>query len=321
MMKRAAFFLGWALALFSLAALGKVAPPREVIVRDLDLKDAKRGRAVPLRIYYPKGEGELPVLIFSHGLGGSRESCEYLGRHWAEAGYIVLAPTHVGSDGALFRKGRVFHNLRALKKAADDPENLVNRPADVKFLIDSFGEIASAVPELRGRMAMSAIGVGGHSFGAYTTLALAGARVELPGKGIVPLADPRIHAFLALSPQGEGRFGFRSDSWQDIKRPLFIITGSKDKGLAGELPSWRLTAYEKLPAGDKYLGWLEGSNHFSFAGLPRQTASAERFQEYVKRLSTAFWDAYLKKDANGKAYLLTGPLPQESRGEVRVESK
>ena len=37
-------------------------------------QDAKRNRPVPVKIYHPVTEGEsLPVIIFSHGLGGSRD--------------------------------------------------------------------------------------------------------------------------------------------------------------------------------------------------------------------------------------------------------
>ena len=39
-----------------------------------------------------------PVIIFSHGLGGSRDGYEYLGRHWASHGYVSVHSTHIGSD-------------------------------------------------------------------------------------------------------------------------------------------------------------------------------------------------------------------------------
>src|SRR5690349_16713527 len=53
-----------------------------------DWKDEKRDRQVPVKIYFPKnGMGPFPIIIFSHGLGGSRDGYEYLGRHWASHGY------------------------------------------------------------------------------------------------------------------------------------------------------------------------------------------------------------------------------------------
>ena len=49
----------------------------EVAVTDYDWFDEKRQRQVPVRIYYPQGRGPYPVVVFSHGLGGSREGYQY----------------------------------------------------------------------------------------------------------------------------------------------------------------------------------------------------------------------------------------------------
>src|SRR5947208_9251342 len=46
----------------------------------LDWRDASRSRPVPVKIYAPAtGAGPFPVIVFSHGLGGSRNGYEYLG--------------------------------------------------------------------------------------------------------------------------------------------------------------------------------------------------------------------------------------------------
>ena len=43
--------------------------------------DSKRDRDVPVKIYSPKsGSGPFPVIIFSHGLGGTCETYSDLGR-------------------------------------------------------------------------------------------------------------------------------------------------------------------------------------------------------------------------------------------------
>ncbi len=69
-----------------------------------DWKDSSRNRPVPVKIYYPKtGKGPFPVIVFSHGLGGSRESYEYIGRHWASHGYVSVHVQHLGSDDAVWR--------------------------------------------------------------------------------------------------------------------------------------------------------------------------------------------------------------------------
>ena len=66
--------------------------------------DKDRNREVPAKIYFPKiGRGPFPVIIFSHGLGGSRDGYEYLGRHWASYGYISVHLQHKGSDTAVWK--------------------------------------------------------------------------------------------------------------------------------------------------------------------------------------------------------------------------
>ncbi len=53
-------------------------PKKEVGTVKFDWRDARRDRLVPVKIYFPKeGTGPLPIIIFSHGLGGSRECYEY----------------------------------------------------------------------------------------------------------------------------------------------------------------------------------------------------------------------------------------------------
>ena len=70
---------------------------------DLVVNDAKRKRDIPLRIYLPPGKSPTPVVLFSHGLGGSREGCVYLGRHWAARGYVAVFLQHPGSDTSVWQ--------------------------------------------------------------------------------------------------------------------------------------------------------------------------------------------------------------------------
>src|SRR6185312_3358699 len=100
--------------------------------------DTARNRDVPVKIYFPKSAnadtpGKFPLIIFSHGLGGSRDGYAYLGEHWASCGYIVVHPQHHGSDKEVTRG---FRPLKALREAAANPTNAINRPLDISFVID-----------------------------------------------------------------------------------------------------------------------------------------------------------------------------------------
>ena len=69
-----------------------------------DWQDEARQREIPVKLYFPKtGDGPFPVIIFSHGLGGSRDNYEYLGRHWASHGYVSVHLQHKGSDAAVWK--------------------------------------------------------------------------------------------------------------------------------------------------------------------------------------------------------------------------
>jgi predicted dienelactone hydrolase len=58
---------------------------------DLSVHDAARNRDIPVRIYLPVNGKPEPVVLFSHGLGGSRAGGEYLGEQWAARGYAATA--------------------------------------------------------------------------------------------------------------------------------------------------------------------------------------------------------------------------------------
>jgi len=63
--------------------------------------DAARSRDLPVKLYFPiEGAGPFPVIIFSHGVGGSREAFTYLGETWASHGYVAVFLQHPGTDEA-----------------------------------------------------------------------------------------------------------------------------------------------------------------------------------------------------------------------------
>jgi predicted dienelactone hydrolase len=81
---------------------GRAMPgPDRFSVSAAEWRDAARDRVVPVKIYAPEGNGLFPVLLFSHGLGGSRDAGGESAEHWASHGYLVLALQHPGSDASL----------------------------------------------------------------------------------------------------------------------------------------------------------------------------------------------------------------------------
>lgn len=292
---------------------------------NLILHDAVRNRDIPLKIYYPQttGPNRFPILIFSHGAGGSKDGYAYLSRYWAANGYVVLNPTHFGSDGSLLKRGHPFYNLRVFHQMVTDKANLVNRPKDITFLLDSLPRLEEQVPPLRGHMDPTRVGVGGHSFGAYTSMAVAGAKVYASPDKAMEFEDTRVEAFLVLSPQGPGGWAFKDDSWEPIHRPMFMLTGTKDRGLEnGEPYQWRLKAFEHLRPGHKYLAVIQGANHMDFADAQFNGKVRDaHVHQWIKQASLLFWDAYIKGDRGLEQTLKRGGFSRVTGVQIESHSK
>jgi predicted dienelactone hydrolase len=259
------------------------------VVENYVLTDAARGRQVPIKIYYPQQEhpSGYPVVIFSHGAELSKDRYGYLGRFWAENGYVVIHITHL-EDGAIFIKhGKllVSGSWVPYTKAAEDAvidSPRVNRPLDISFVIDSLSAIAKAVPELGDRMDRTRIGVAGHSFGAYTVMAVAGAVIHQRAGRTRFFEDPRIKAFIAMSPSGQQE----SDSWAPITRPMLTISGSKESEDV-------LQSFKGMPPGEKYCVTVTGVGHGDFFD---DRLDGTPYHEFIKRVGLAFWDTALREN-------------------------
>ncbi|MCZ7648304.1 MAG: hypothetical protein M5U26_24105 [Planctomycetota bacterium] len=303
--------------------------PFDVRVREFpDLKDAKRaGRRVPLKAVYPTGEkatGPFPLAIFSHGGAGNYDANIEQAKHLASHGYVVVAPQHVDSD-----TDRVRHYMSpgggrmkfwdALNQITIDAPASLERPRDVSFAIDRALEWNRDDAELKGKIDPEKIGMAGHSYGAYTTLVACGA-VPMPDH-LVPrpkpedcrgLADARIKAGVAMSPQGKGGVWFDETSFKEMRVPMLLLTGSKDqlKGPKGEIlpPENRRLAFDAMAPGEKHLAWLANVDHMAFSHNPaaRQlfpSPALEDGQRIAKALTAAFFEAYLKNDARARGCL------------------
>jgi predicted dienelactone hydrolase len=295
-------------------------------VPDIVLHDAKREKDLHVRVFYPQEPGPYPVIVFSHGAGGSQSCCEGLTRHWATYGYVTLQPTHEDSTVQRRNAGEEDINfLVAVRDALKKPALWQSRPKDISFVLDSLPVLQKRIPALSGKMDVERIGVGGHSMGAFTADAIAGALVNLPSHPATNFADPRVKAVVLLSPQGPGEFGLADHSWDHVNLPLLSMTGSLDLGAENHGPDWKKIPFERSQPGAKYHVFIEGANHMSFITaktlLPGRAAQGDSILGFTNSASLAFWDAYLKADAGAKSYLLSDALPGFSHGVVKLSRR
>src|SRR6266581_303383 len=289
----------------SAAEYKKPAGPFAVEIVRYDWMDTKRDRKVPVKIYYPKGAGPLPVIIFSHGLGGSREGYEYLGQHWASYGYVSVHLQHIGSDKAVWEGVQPSEIMQKLRAAAMNLENAANRPKDVSFAIDQLETMNLEDASLKGRLDLKRIGVAGHSFGAYTTLAIAGQKFG-GERGNISFTDPRVKAVIAMSAPVTPNQARVESAFARVKVPCFHMTGARDSSPIGETrPEDRRIPFDRCHTSDQYLVTFKDGDHMIFSGRGGMRGGEKDalFQNYIRMSSVAFWDAYLKEEAKAKKWL------------------
>ncbi len=276
---------------------------------EVEAVETLRLETFDVRVTYPKGDAPAPVVVFSHGLYGSKDGYQPLARFWASHGYVVIQPTHPDS----LREGAQAEAVRAWDE----------RPKQVSLVIDG---LATIEEKTKRKLDREKIGAGGHSFGAHTSMLVGGA-VAYPGlfgKGR-SFRDPRVKCTLLLSPQGVGGL-FREDSWKDYAVPALVVTGSLDTSPINDTkPENRLDPFRLGPEGRMHLVWIEGAHHgfggisgarFSGAGPPD-----EGQVWVVQQASLAFFDAFVKGDEAAAKWLKDGELSKTDRAKVRCESR
>ncbi|WAL61322.1 alpha/beta hydrolase [Thermocoleostomius sinensis] len=264
--------------------------------RTLGLYDPQRNRSFPVDIYWPQlntaseqtPATAAPVIVISHGLGSDRGTYAYLAQHLASYGFVVAVPEHPGSNA---------QQLRALisgqASQVTEPNEFINRPLDIQFLLNELAELSQTDPTLAGRLNLNQVGIIGQSMGGYTGLALAGAQINveqleadcttdtlnlslllqcralnLP-QPLPDLRDPRIKAVLAINPIGSSLLG--EADYANIQVPVMIVSGTADT-IAPALPE-QIRPFTWLQTPERYLLLLQGGTHFSSIDVPDPEAS------------------------------------------------
>ena len=270
-------------------------------------RDDKRGRSLPVRILAAATPlKSSPVILFSHGLGGSREGGKLWGEHWASHGYIVVHLQHLGSDESIWKDKRGQSAVDGMKSAMN-MTNLGLRIGDVQFAIDEIIHRQQQGDTLFANADTTRIGLAGHSFGAQTTLAIAG-QVS-PSVGGVSGLDKRVSAVIVLSPNARNKQNL-DRQFGGINIPVMSITGTADGSVLndGTVVSDRTLPYKHLRAGDKYLLVLDGGDHMVFGGHAVHKSRVDsvvdkRVNQVVKSATLAYWDATLRANVDAAKWM------------------
>lgn len=274
----------------------------------LEWRDAARQRTLPVKCYLPArrpGAVAPPVILFSHGLGGSRSGYEYLGRYWAAHGLVVVHLQHPGSDEGVWR-GKGAGALEDLRAAANVKQALA-RVGDVAFAVAELKWLVREDARFRGRLDPERIGMAGHSFGANTTLLTAAVAGGFPVPGVPAL--PEIKAAVILSPSPAGVDAV----YRSVKIPCLHLTGTEDHSPIRDMTlAQRREPYERIAGVPEYLVVFTGGDHLVFSGRKGLGAGAglgktrdldARLQPVIQQVTLAFWQAFLQGDKPARRWL------------------
>ncbi|MEO1615918.1 MAG: dienelactone hydrolase [Planctomycetota bacterium] len=270
---------------------------------DSVVRDSNRSRDIPIKVYLPAEKEAAPVLLFSHGLGGSREACSYLGKHWSARGYVAVFLQHAGSDESVWQNVTLRERLSAMKRAANG-KNALARYQDVPAVLDQLQKWnESSGHALFERCDFDKVGMSGHSFGSVTTAAVSGQSYSRQGQRFT---DPRIDAAVLFSPNRPQQIK-PEDAFGDVSIPWMLMTGTKDVSrINNTTVEDRRSVYPALPKEiHKYELVLHDAEHSAFSDERRgfRNRRNPNHHRVILALSTAFWDANLKSDAAASKWL------------------
>ncbi|MBO6798566.1 hypothetical protein [Maricaulis sp.] len=287
--------------------------------------DTAREREVPVKLYLPDGEGPFPVVIFSHGLAGSREAAPYLGEHWASHGFLGVFVQHPGTDRSLLEGMTSREEAISALRGRRDPASARARFEDIPFIIDELERRAAA-----GELAVDTnrLGLSGHSYGAATTIALLGRSFGPRGQ----FGDDRIDAGIALSPTAPpARLPARAHPrlYANMSTPMLHMTGTEDRAAVQPDidPADRTIPFQLIPDGEQYLVVFQDGDHSVFGGRRRAPGGGAvpdwypDVQAVTAEITTVFWQAHLNGDTDALAWLAGTGLDASVREHDRVERR
>ncbi len=270
---------------------------------------------------------KFPVVMLSHGTGGSAMQMAWLGTVLARHGYIAVAVNHPGNN--------------ALEPYTAEGFALWwERATDLSDALDALLRDAMFGPHVD----VSRIGAAGFSLGGYTVLELAGARsdqkrflaacdakpelltchvpemkdmgstaemmakvqassAESMARGGANYRDPRIRAVFAIAPAVGQAFG--ADAFRGVTIPVAMVVGAADPiapaaANAGRfkqmMPKWELTV---LPGGVSHYTFLDTCTDAGKARLGIYCGDAagvnrDKVHATVSGLAVHFFDKTLR---------------------------
>ena len=273
-----------------------------------------------------------PLVVFSHGGGGSGPQSLFAFEYLASQGYIVASPDHLDTCMSTIKGGSAGGKLVDYPGGRKVPESALpclefweaegfnpyddfpSRPQDIKAVISEMlrldkeqGEQADG-PVFYQAVDENNIAVSGHSGGGWTTQVASGVVPD----GYEYLSDERISAAFFFAPNTEWTNRHANDSYRKMEQPVMYLLGEYDQYSQSDLTTPRRDAYDgALPP--KFLPIIRDVAHFEFSNWPtcvRYRTVDECIENSLKartinKYSLAFLDRYMKNNLSAERILTT----------------
>ena len=297
----------------------------------ITFNNPNRELPVPADIYLPQGLQTAPVIVISHGVASDRNTFAYLAEHLASWGFAVALVEHPDTSAEKFQRFLTGFDT------PPQPTTFINRPLDVKYLLDELQQKSESDPAWKGRLNVQQVGVIGQSLGGYTVLALGGAALnfeklrqvcnqselnntsfnlslllqcrstDLPPQNY-NLQDERVKAVLAVNPLSSTIFG--QEGLSKIQVPVMLVAGVEDL-FTPPVPE-QIFPFTWLTTRQKYLVMAQNATHFSYLGgkkgvlpVPPELIGSDPAlaRPQLRALSTAFFKTHLSNQPEYRPYL------------------
>jgi predicted dienelactone hydrolase len=309
----------------ALAAGQKPGGDYRAITRDPAITVTLHGQAVRDAAPLTTG-GPFPLVIISHGYPGNRYLMSHLGENLASKGFVTVSIDH---------KESTYDDQKPFAST------LYNRAFDQLFVLNEMERLGKpgSGSFLGGRLDASRTGIVGYSMGGYGVVNVVGGGYSKASEtinGAPPnrlladrgaanpeyrkTIDPRIKAAIAIAPWGMQNGFWDAEGLKGITTPVLFVAGSADD--VAQYEKGTKAIYLGAVNADRYLLTFVNANHNAGAPIPapaetytpvegRPAAFAHyadavwdtvRMNNILDHFATAYFDVYLKGEADKKAY-------------------
>ena len=250
----------------------------------------------------PVRAGRYPVVIFSHGNGGTRIQNTFWCDHLASHGFIIVSADHTGNARFTILDGELIRG-----QGSERQHSAQDRPKDMSRLLDEMIQWdRGADRRFAGRIDTAHAAATGMSFGSYSAIVAAD-------------MDPRFKVVIgmAAAPAAHTNLNVPSQYW----------LARRDKTL-GEVGNALISRNYEMHTGPAMLIELVNGGHYSFTdmfkllkrfgdGVGDDFTPMATTYEIINSYGTAFLGAHLKGQKEYQEFLGSNPWP----GELLVQHK